>query len=155
MEIAAFEVEEFQSEDVMSLNHSRIAYRLCIQLSKYEEQFDILPELEFDLVVDKAKPDIAVCHRTPIDWKHDIVRLKEPPIIAIEILSPKQAYNDLTDKIYDNYFLSGVQSVWLILPSVKAIQLFIPDKPVQYFNDTIFTDPITGIEIDIKTIYKS
>lgn len=153
------EIEEFQTEDIIgtsprSLNHSRLTYRISILLSRYEEQFDILPELEFALLIDRAKPDIAICKKMTVDWVHDIVRLKEPPITAIEILSPKQAYNDLTDKIYDNYFKSGVQSVWLLLPSVKAIQLFLPEQPVQYFADTIFYDPTTGIELDLKTIYK-
>ena len=149
------EIEEYQTEDVMSLNHSRLTYRISMQLTKYDEQFDILPELEFELLVDRAKPDISICKKMPVDWVHDIIRLKEPPITAIEILSPKQAYNDLTDKIYDNYFHSGVQSVWLVIPSVKAIQLFIPEQPVKYFTDGIFTDPISGIELDLKTIFKS
>jgi Uma2 family endonuclease len=149
------DTEELQIEDIMSLNHSRLTYRISIQLSKYEEQFDILPELEFELLVDKAKPDIAICKKMTVDWIHDTIRLKEPPITAIEILSPKQAYNDLTDKIYDNYFKSGVQSVWLIIPSVKAFQLFLPEQPVKYFTDTVFHDTTTGIELDLKTIFKS
>lgn len=148
------EIEDLQTEDIMSLNHSRLMYRIGLLLAKYEEQFDILPELEFELLIDKAKPDISICKKMTVDWVHDVIRLKEPPITAIEILSPKQAYNDLTDKIYDNYFQSGVQSAWLVLPSVRAIQLFLPEKPVQYFTDSIFQDTVTGIELDLKAIYK-
>jgi Uma2 family endonuclease len=147
-------IEEFQTEDIMSLNHSRLSYRISIQLSKYDEQFDILPELEFELAVDKAKPDISICEKMDIDWLHDTVRLKKPPITAIEILSPKQAYHDLTDKIYDNYFKSGVKSAWLIIPSVKAFQLFLPNQTVKYFTDTIFQDPTTAIELDLSLIFK-
>jgi len=155
MDTTILEIEETQTEKIMSLNHSRLAYRLGNLLSKYEEKYDILPELDFELFADKAKPDIAICNKMPVDWRHDIIRLAEPPITIIEILSPKQAYNDLTDKIYDTYFRSGVKSVWLILPSVEAIQLFVPDQPVSYFNETVFQDPVNGIELNIKELFKS
>lgn len=155
MDTKVSDPEETQIEKPRSLNHSRLAYRLGILLSKYEDKYDILPELDFELIADKAKPDIAICNKMPIDWEHDLIRLTEPPITIIEILSPKQAYNDLTDKIYETYFQSGVKSVWLVLPSVEAIQLFIPEQPVKYFNDAIFHDPTNGIELDIKELFKS
>jgi Uma2 family endonuclease len=123
-------------------------------LAKYEDKYDILPELDFELVGDKVKPDIAICNKIPVDWRHDVIRLTEPPVTIIEILSPKQPYNDLTDKIYDTYFRSGVKSVWLVLPSVKAIQLFIPDQPVAYFSDNLFRDATNGIELNFEAIFK-
>lgn len=153
METPIVELEEFQSEDIMSVNHARLAYNLVKVLIPYEQQYDIMPELEFELSVDRAKPDISVCHKIPVDWIRDTVRWKEPPVTAIEILSPRQAYNDLTDKVYDNYFPSGVQSAWIILPSVKTVQLFLPGESVKHFTEGTFQDPATGIELSLAAIF--
>jgi Uma2 family endonuclease len=155
MDTTVLEIGETQTEKSMSLNHSRLAYRLGNLLSKYETKYDILPELDFELIGNKAKPDIAICNKMPVDWLHDVIRLNEPPVTVIEILSPKQAYNDLTDKMYDTYFRAGVQSVWIILPTVKTLQLFIQGQTVKHFNDTVFNDPVNGIEVDIKELFKS
>jgi Uma2 family endonuclease len=111
MDTTSSEFEATLTDKFTSLNHSRLAYRLGILLSKYQEKYDILLELDFDLFADKAKPDIAICNKIPVDWVHDIILLNEPPITEIEILSPKQAYNGLTDKVYDVYLRSGVKSV--------------------------------------------
>jgi hypothetical protein len=39
------------------------------------------------------------------------------------------------------------------MPSVKTIQLFLPYDSIQYYRDTVFKDPITGIELDLKTVF--
>ncbi|MCU0393507.1 MAG: hypothetical protein MUE81_20525, partial [Thermoflexibacter sp.] len=70
------EVEEFETEDVIgaspcSYNHSKITYRLAKTLSRYDEQYDILPELEFELSLGRVKPDIAICHQGKADWLRD------------------------------------------------------------------------------------
>ena len=57
------ETEEFHTEDIMSLNHSRIAYNLTKALIKYDNQYSILPELEFAFPNSNVKPDIAICER--------------------------------------------------------------------------------------------
>ena len=104
MEKAVLELEEFQTEDIMSYNHAKITYRLTKILSQYDEQYDILPELEFELSFGRAKPDVDICKPNKINWLRDIIRPTHPPLIAIEILSPRQALTDLTDKWLDVYF---------------------------------------------------
>jgi Uma2 family endonuclease len=84
--------EEFQTEDVISYNHAKLTYRLAKSLSRYDEQFDILPELEFELSHGRAKPDMAICQPGKIDWLRDIIRPVTPPLLAIEILSPGKPY---------------------------------------------------------------
>lgn len=60
-------IEEFQTEDIIapanrSYNHAKLTYRLSKSFGRYDEKFDILPELEFELSHGRAKPDVAVCH---------------------------------------------------------------------------------------------
>lgn len=138
----------------MSLNHSRLTYRISVLLSVYDGQYDIMPELELELSAGRAKPDISIFQDLVFNWEEDIVRYTEPPITAIEILSPTQAYDALTGKIRKVYFPSGVKSAWIVMPSVKTVQLFIPDHPVQYFTDGIFVDPATGVELDLKQMFR-
>jgi len=156
MDLQAVEITEIETplEETMSLNHSRLTYRISVLLSVYDEQYDIMPELELELSSGRAKPDISIFQNLVFNWEEDIIRYTLPPITAIEILSPTQAYDALTSKIRKIYFPSGVQSAWIVMPSVKTIQLFLPDQPVQYFTDGIFIDPSTGVEIDLKLMFK-
>ena len=57
-----FEVIEIEvsQEEAMSYNHSRLTYRLSVLLSVYEEKYDILPELEFELSTGRLKPGVAL-----------------------------------------------------------------------------------------------
>lgn len=147
------ETEEFHTEDIMSLNHSRIAYNLTKALFPYDKEYDILPELEFELLNGNVKPDISVCERQLINWKDDIIRLSNPPIIAIEILSPRQAFTDLTDKAFKIYLPAGVKSVWIIIPAIEMINVLELNKPVRTYTEGLLIDESTGIKIDVLQIF--
>lgn len=59
--------EEYISEDIMSVNHSLIINRVGVALSRYDDEYDVLPELELELATGKCKPDVAVYKNLPID----------------------------------------------------------------------------------------
>jgi Uma2 family endonuclease len=148
-------IEQYQTEDIMSLNHSRIINRLCVALDKYDDEFDTFPELELELSTGKCKPDICIYHNLPIDWYNDTVFFTQPPIVAIEILSPKQALSELTDKAFKQYFPAGVQIVWIIVPLFRTAHLLLPDGELHILssNDTL-KDPITGVEVNLKSVFR-
>ena len=149
------EIEEFQTEDIMSLNHSRIINRLCIALDKYDASYDTFPELELELSTGKCKPDVCIYPNLPVDWYNDTIFFTDSPLIAIEILSPKQALNDLTDKAFKQYFPAGVKVVWIIIPVFRLVQVLLPNGDFQNLSShEIMKDPTTGIEIDLKTIFR-
>lgn len=153
METTSFDlIEEFQTEDIMSYNHSRLTYHLSVQLSKYDKQFDILPELEFELSHGRVKPDIAVCNPSKVDWLRDVIRPTNPPLIAIEILSPRQALSDLTDKALDVYFPSGTNVVWVIIPHFKQVTIMSPTGQKTIISGILF-DENTGIELSLDSIF--
>jgi len=109
MEAQSFDlIEEFHSEDITSYNHSKLIHRLSVALDRYEDQYDILPELELELSMGTCKPDVSVFPKRPEDWDNDIVFYTQPPIIAIEIQSPKQATTEITTKMNTIYFPGGV-----------------------------------------------
>jgi Uma2 family endonuclease len=156
METQAIEIVEIETplEEAMSLNHSRLTYRLSVLLSAYEHQFDILPELELDLPTGRGKPDVAIFPKLSFNWEEDIIRYPDPPITAIEILSPTQSFDALTTKIRKVYFPAGVQSAWLVVPSIRAIHLFLPGQPVRIVTEGIFSDPTTGVQVAFDAIFR-
>ena len=155
MSASVFEIETFQSEDIMSLNHSRIINRFCVALDKYDAKYDTFPELELELTTGKCKPDICIYPNLPVDWYNDTMFFTDSPLVAVEILSPKQAVSELTDKAFKQYFPANVKVVWIVIPLFRTVQILLPNGDLQNlsFND-VMKDPITDIEIDLKTIFR-
>lgn len=156
MQTQAIEIieTEFILEKVMSLNHSRLIHRISLLLAAYEEKYDILPELEFELNTGNLKPDIAVLPKLIYNWEEDIIRFPNPPITAIEILSPTQAFDAVASKIRKLYFPAGVQSAWLVVPFVKTIHLFLPEQPVITFSNGMLHDPACGVTLAVEAIFR-
>lgn len=155
METNVFDlIETYESEDIMSLNHSRIINRVSIALSRYEDEYETFPELELELTTGKCKPDVAVYKSLPVDWFNDVIYFTQAPIIAVEVLSPKQAFTDLTDKALKQYFPAGVQVVWIIIPTTRIIQALLPDGSIQTWSTGIMRDPVTGLEVDLGYLFK-
>ncbi len=155
METQAVEIieTEIQLPETMSYNHSRLIHRLSLLLSVYEDRYDVLPELEFELSTGRLKPDVALLPKQAVDWELDIVRFPHPPVTAIEILSPTQAMDGLVLKIRQGYFSSGVQSAWLVLPTIRTISVYLPNQPVTTFNAGVLRDPATGVELALDALF--
>ena len=160
MEAQSFDlIEEFHSEDIIapahrSYNHSKLIHRLSVALDRYEEQYDILPELELELSTGKCKPDISIFPKRAEDWENDIIFYTEPPIVAIEIQSPRQATTDITGKMNAVYFPAGVQSVWIIVPPLQMVQIRTPDGRKTTYTDGLVKDPVTGFEVPFNEIFR-
>lgn len=155
MEIRPVDViEEFHSEDIMSVNHSKLIHRLCVQLDRYEQEYDILPELELELPTGKCKPDVAIYKNLHTNWFNDLIFYTQPPIIAVEVLSPKQGVMDLTDKAFKIYFPAGVRSVWIVAPILHICQILLPDGTQLTWPDGQLTDPVTQIELDVAQLFR-
>ncbi len=155
MESPSFDlIEEFHSEDIMSYNHSKIIHRLSVALDRYDDEYDILPELELELATGKCKPDVSVFPKRSEDWENDIIFYSQPPIVAIEIQSPKQATTDITGKMNAVYFPAGVQSVWIIIPPLQMVQVRTLNGGKTTYTDGIVKDPATGFEIPFNKIFR-
>jgi Uma2 family endonuclease len=111
-----------------------------------------LPELVFDLSNGRAKPDTSICNINKINWLRDVIGPTQPPLIAIEILSPRQALSDLTDIWLDVYFPSGVATVWVIIPQFKQITVFTALGQRNIYTGILKDDP-TGISLDLAELF--
>src|ERR1044071_8349665 len=81
-----------QDNPMPSRNHSRIAQNLGVLLNAYSDRFDVHQQLSLDLNGWHTIPDLAVYPKgtLPTDWMSDDDEVTVLPILAIEILSPKQ-----------------------------------------------------------------
>jgi Uma2 family endonuclease len=145
-----------RNKPMPSLNHARIQASLVRHLGNtYHKEFDILSELTIDFPVKPAVPDVCIYPITPPDWRRDTIKKKDFPLLVIEILSPKQAFDDIMDKIRDIYFPAGVPSAWVVLPSAQSVMIFTPnadDKPKTY-TAGILRDEVSGFEVDLDKIF--
>ncbi len=151
-EVTEFEFNSFHR--MPSRNHGKLQTRIARLLDvAYDKEYDILTAVDLELPTGKAVPDIAVFPKLNIDWDNDEIRMTAPPLTAIEILSPRQALTDLTDKNNKIYFPSGVKSTWIIMPAVQMILIIASNGHVSSFSSGLFKDPATGIELSVDDIF--
>ena len=73
----------------------------------------------------QAIPDVCLFPKGAIslDWETDEDEVTAAPLLAIEILSPKQNLQPLVDKIRE-YLRHGVKSCWLVEPATEVVTVF-------------------------------
>ena len=150
MNVATVQLSEYEIErnkPMPSFNHGLVQGNLITLLNNIgKKRFDVVSELSLDLAAWPSVPDISVYPKKPYDAKNDIIKMPEPPICAIEILSPTQAFNDLIVKAI-GYFDHGVKSCWIVLPALKNIYVFTNADDYEIYRTT---DTLTDTALDIS-----
>jgi Uma2 family endonuclease len=137
-----------------SKNHAKLEARISrALLNQYFNDFDIQNEVSLELISGKATPDVAIFPLSEDDWINDEIRVKEAPLMVIEILSPTQGITEIKDKIFDIYFPAGVKSAWIIIPTVQTISIFTPDGKMRTHTSGIVKDENVGIELNMASIF--
>nr|VFK22792.1 MAG: Putative restriction endonuclease [Candidatus Kentron sp. MB] len=134
-----------------SFNHSYLAYRIARALDQ-GEQYNIHVEVTLDIEGVDYVPDIALYGKRPIDFLCDQTKSKEPPLLLVEILSPNQSVNEITNK-FKVYFEAGVKSCWLVIPPAKTIVLFHDLRSPRSYSTGKLLDSNVGIEVSIEEIF--
>ena len=147
--------DEAQDEKMSSFNHSDLQTRLgFLLMSAYRQQYSILTEPDFDFASGKTRPDLAILPKRKPNWLADEIVLQDVPIMTIEILSPEQSLNSLTERIYKKHFPAGVKTVWLVVPTVQTVSILLPDRKQVNFSQGIITDPVTNIQLNLSDIFE-
>ena len=143
--------EQERGKPVPGFNHSILQPRLIIALAR-SDKFEVMSELNLCLSGWKCVPDICLFPKGAGLLKHDIAWVTEVPLMAIEIFSPSQTMDEMTEKV-DKLLEAGVKSVWLVLPAVRVISIFQQDAlPISVTTGTL-TDPATGIQVEVDAIF--
>ncbi len=64
----------------------------------------------------------------------DVYLVDGPPTLAVEILSPSNTHEEVTDKVRE-YLDFGVALIWVLDPVFRTVQLYRPDAKPALFND--------------------
>ncbi len=79
-----------------------------------------------------------------------------PPILAVEILSPSDTIEGVTEKV-EEYLALGVAIVWIVNPRFRTVEVFRPDADPQLFNvkQTLTAEPfLPGFGTPVLAIFE-
>jgi Uma2 family endonuclease len=142
-------VEREWVEEMPSLNHSYICAQLMRQLLD-NERIQPLPELTLD-VENGLTPDISIYPREKIhpNFFEDVLKIKEMPVLAIEVISSSQSIRAVLEKaklLVD----AGVNTVWTVEPYGRSI--FVLDaRGKRLFREEVVESE--GIRVDFSKVF--
>lgn len=97
-------------------------------------------------------PDLTVYHRKPADFRHDNIRITEPPLVAVEIFSPTQGDQDVLDKV-DAYLKSGVKTCCVVNPALRTITIYSADGVQKTYTEGEVVDPAIGLTANLDAVF--
>lgn len=108
---------EIRERNVGKFEHARLQALLAIWFGIHEKDWGVITVTEQRTQVSRDRvriPDLVVLKAGP---QPDI--LTDPPLLIIEILSPKDTYSDTQERAQD-YRAMGVETVWIIDPKTRT-----------------------------------
>ncbi|MGI9161222.1 MAG: Uma2 family endonuclease, partial [Saprospiraceae bacterium] len=146
--------ETERQKPMPSLNHSIVQANLITELNvRYKKKFRVASEHSLELSDWPTVPDLSICSKKPLDLNNDVIRVTEPPLGVVEIISPSQSLDALVHKATD-YFAHGVKSCWLVLLPLANIYVFTGPGRYEIFRDQeILKDAALGIELPLGDIF--
>lgn len=153
IEVSQYELE--RGKPMPSKLHGRVQLKLGTALDNaYGNQFSLFSELSMDLNNWESVPDLCIYPKMELDYSEDEIQLTEPPLCAIEILSPTQSFQELVSKAR-KYFTYGVKSCWLVIPALKNVYVFSSPDAYQIFRDNqTLSDPAIGISLELAQVFR-
>ena len=152
------EVSDYERErgkPMPNEHHSFAQSNLISALNfRYKKQFRFLSELSIVIGDRTPVPDISVYPRYSVNWSvHPPAAKTEPPLLAIEIISPSQTLSEITDKAAQ-YFAHGVKSCWIVQPELQTISVLHPGEKPRTFDSGLVEDNAIGIELPIEEVFE-
>ncbi|MEM1124746.1 MAG: Uma2 family endonuclease [Bacteroidota bacterium] len=133
--------------------HGEIQTQILVNLTiNYGDKYSFPSEVSL-ATNPGSTPDIAIFPKKKLSLKVVKAKEEEAPITTIEIQSPFQSIEELQHKIWDLYFPMGVQSAWIVIPSMKAVKILYANDKEEIFNTGEVKDAVTGIIIELAKIF--
>jgi Uma2 family endonuclease len=135
--------------------HSRLQAKLVDGINRIVEEARIayaFPELRCTFGGRSLVPDIAV-----LRWEHIVFDQDGEPVEdvliapswSIEILSPQQGSNRVTDNIL-HCLNHGGELGWLLDPSDLSILSFLPQRPPEFWEGDARLPVLSGVELELS-----
>jgi Uma2 family endonuclease len=135
-----------------SFNHGYFQLSIGMAL-RQQKNFSVVSASSIEINGKEYIPDISVYPKRKVDRLHDIVKMTDMPLLAIEIISPTQGTLELMNK-FDIYFEGGIKSCWLVDPLPgSVVVLNSPDK-AQTFTSGEVIDEVVNMRVPIDELFK-
>jgi len=154
--------EEQEFDDMGSYNHSTVQANLAFllkRLSKYSVSIELsLDSSSLDPVRFKVKdeliPDVCIYPKRDLSIPFDILKMDDMPLLAIEVLSPRQFSSSLLEK-FNAYFTLGIKSCWLVDPITHTVHVYSNITHWRTFAmDEVINDQVLDIQIPVAEIFE-
>jgi Uma2 family endonuclease len=149
--LSEYELE--RGKPMPNLTHGSLQANLIIQLAIYVSQFRIASEVALATEPEGSTPDIVLYSKRELNFKTEIAKQSEAPLLAIEIQSPSQSIEIMLEKVA-KYFEFGVKSCWIVYPAMKAIAVYSDADNYSFYDfDDLLKDEKLNIELDLKQVF--
>lgn len=118
-----------------------------------EAGFRILRNPDTTVGIDVAYISADLAAQTPEDARI----VDGPPVLAVEILSPSDTQQKITNRIRD-YLAANVGLIWIVEPVFRTITVYRPDAHPQLFHveQELSGEPhLPGFSVALKEIFES
>lgn len=124
--------------------HGRLQVLISALLLKSLNDCTVVSESGLSTATSRRVPDIMVLEKLPPDDENWI---SDPPIIAVEIISPSTRTQDMIHKS-NEYANAGVRQYWIVDPYFREINIMTNDGGI-WKNPIELTDenPIADIKV--------
>ena len=144
--------------------HSRLQWEVAALFNHFAEPRGLafaFPELRCTFGGRSQVPDVAVIRweRLPVTASGELEQedYREPPDIAVEIVSPRQSVRALEQRCRW-YVEHGVEAALLVDPQPRSIRVFRPGGSMEIFRGTdsiTFGDILPGFVLDVQALFAS
>jgi len=83
----------------------------------------------------------------------DILKMAEMPLLVVEILSPRQGTQEILEK-FAVYFALGVQSCWLIDPTIAVVAVYAALEQHKIFATGEIVDEVVDVRLPFAEIFE-
>jgi Uma2 family endonuclease len=140
---------EVRERNVGKYEHARIQALLAAWFYRHEAQRSAMVVTEQRVRVAERRvriPDVALI----APGAHPDV-LIDPPILAVEILSPDDSYSDMEERAAD-YLAMGIRAVWIIDPKTRTGRMCIGEAWIAARRLDV---PGTAIHVELPDVFRS
>ena len=109
-----------EEDPVVQWVHGRLQTFIGSWFEQHEDEWDVLAAVEVRTRISPSiyrLPDVVIVRAEPEGGE-----ITEPPLIVIEILSPRDTYSD-TQRRAREYQIMGVENIWIIDPDTRTARV--------------------------------
>lgn len=150
-----------EEKEMPGAAHGAIGARLTIKLGVYiatHQGGEVFIETNFQVGGNQRIPDVAylTAEKIPPEGIPES-GWPIPPDLAIEVVSPTDLHEKVSDKILA-YLEAGVRQIWLVSPKLRSITIFRSLTDVQVFagdSELISEDLLPGFRCLLREIFQT